>query len=354
MPADPALTLLLQFVNRHLQQSTGQHLLVIADEHLAALDNPPVDHRLRYLSNRYDVAASLAKHGAAVDLGDFDIEQYSCTAFSGLLYRISKEKAVVNHIINAAPGLLAHGARFTLIGHKQEGLNSYRKHAGQYLGGITSQERGASGYQAVTFTRGIHSGERLDDSDYSRLRAIGQVGQGCALLSKPGIYGWQKIDRGSALLIEAIRHFLNGATSRRLNTVLDLGCGYGYLSVMLASLGATHIVATDNNMAAITACQQNFVAHNIAGEVVADDCAAHIERCFETVVCNPPFHLGFDTSRPLTAKFLKSARRRLLPSGRAFFVVNQFIGIEAPAAEVFTSVQEVHRGEGFKVLLMRA
>jgi 16S rRNA (guanine1207-N2)-methyltransferase len=352
MPADAAITLVLERVQRHLQQPSAKPLLVIADEQLAALDNPPVSSAVRYLSNRYDVAASLERHGATIDLSDFDTGRYADAAFLGIVYRISKEKAVVNHIINAAPRLLTDNGEITLIGHKNEGLNSYSKHAGNYLGGSSSIERGVGAYRAVSFTCGPVSGKRLDDSDYARIRPIHQDEQDLTLYSKPGIYGWQKIDRGSSLLVAAIRNHLAGSDSPQINTVLDLGCGYGYISVMLAYLGASHILATDNNIAAVNACRQNFIAHGITGEVRADDCAGHIDQRFDTVVCNPPFHLGFDTSRALTAKFLNSARRRLLPAGRAFFVVNQFISIEGPALDVFKSVQEIHRGEGFKVLLM--
>ncbi len=327
---------------------------MIADEHLAALANPPVDTRLLYLSNRYDVAGNLAKHGAQANLSDFEFNAYPPAAFAAIVYRISKEKAVVHHIVNAAGRLLDKNGQLILIGHKQEGLNSYSRQAKQYLGGTMSQMRDTKGYRAITIGRGAELGTPLDDSDYSQIRATLETEQGGTLFSKPGVYGWRKIDRGSRLLVEAIRDFLAGDSLRQLNRVLDLGCGYGYLSVTLAGLGASHVVATDNNIAAVTVCRRNFYAHNIAGQVIADDCAAHIEQLFDTVVCNPPFHQGFNTSRSITLKFLQQARRRLLPSGRAFFVVNQFVGIEAGAAEVFSSVVEIYRGEGFKVLLMQA
>lgn len=355
MQVDLALDLVLSRLDYCLRQSDKQQgpVLVIADEQLANLSKPPLDRNVLYLTNRYDVAASLAQYGARVDLSDFDCDVYPRGGFSGIIYRISKEKAIVNHLINAAGQLLGSGAQLTLIGHKQEGLNSYSRYAGQYLGGKPSQLRHTGGYRTIIIERGVELGIPLDDSEYSRVRAIQQTAQGLALFSKPGVYGWKKIDRGSCLLVDAICHFLSGDPGHQLNKVLDLGCGYGYLSVMLAGLGANYIVATDNNVAAVKACQHNFAEHNIAGELVVDDCAAHIEQLFDTVVCNPPFHLGFNTSRELTLKFLQQARHRLLPSGLAFFVVNQFIGIEAAASKVFSSVAEIYRGEGFKVLLMQ-
>ncbi len=356
MSVDPALTLLVNSVQHQLQASHQRQgsLLVIADEHLAALNKPPVAERLLYLTNRYDVAANLAKHGAQVNLSDFEFNAYPDAAFFAIIYRISKEKAIVHHVVNAAGRLLANNAQLILIGHKQEGLNSYGQHAKQYLGGNMSQVRDARAYRAITIERDSELGTPLGDSDYSQIRATLKNERGESLFSKPGVYGWKKIDRGSSLLIAAVRDFLAGNSLRQLNNVLDLGCGYGYLSVMIAGLGATHIVATDSNIAAVAACRRNFSAYNIAGEVIADDCATHIEQRFDTVVCNPPFHQGFNTSRSLTVKFLQQARRRLLPSGRAFFVVNQFVGIEAGAATLFSSVVEIYRGEGFKVLLMQA
>ena len=81
----------------------------------------------------------------------------------------------------------------------------------------------------------------LADEDYTTPRACLEYA-GLSLQSKPGIFGWKKIDVGTRLLIEA----LPDSIFDNQPTVLDLGCGYGLLSAYSASKGAT-VTATDNN-----------------------------------------------------------------------------------------------------------
>ena len=347
MTADPATTLVLAQSRQHDAQ-----LLIIADEQLATLTSPPTETRLQYLSNRVDVATALHRHGARVDLSDFDFSCYAVGQFDRIIYRISKEKAVVHHIINSAARILPHSGVLTLIGHKKEGLNSYSKNAAACFGGEIHRMRGALGYSAVTFTRQDQLGRALNDSDYTDLRGTVRGEDGRAFFSKPGIYGWQKIDRGSILLVDGLRGDIEDHARLEKPSILDLGCGYGYLSVMAALLTGGSVVATDNNIAAIAACEKNLDIHGIAGRVVADDCGKAIEETFDIIVCNPPFHQGFDTRHSITEDFLKQAGQRLAHSGVAYFVVNQFIGIECKARPIFHRITEIKRQDGFKVLRM--
>jgi 16S rRNA (guanine1207-N2)-methyltransferase len=71
------------------------------------------------------------------------------------------------------------------------------------------------------------------------------------------------------------------------------------------------------------------------------------------VICNPPFHQGFDVEAELTTRFLQAARDRLARNGTALFVVNQFIPLERKAQPLFKSVHEICRARGFKVIALR-
>src|SRR5690606_14779154 len=136
-------------------------------------------------------------------------------------------------------------------------------------------------------------------------------------------------------------------------SVLDIGCGYGYLSLRAASLWpSANIVATDNNIAAIHACEKNLAPFRERAEVVLTDCAEGIDQRVDAVICNPPFHQGFDVEDHLTTRFLQAARSHLAKGGRALFVVNQFIPLERKAQPLFKQVHEIVRAQGFKVLLL--
>lgn len=341
--SDPALTTLFD----RLKESTGAVLLV-ADEQLDCtsllqLKSLP---QLTLLSNRFDVAQCATQAGINALFNDMNL--HACEGrFSMIGYRVSKEKAVVHHVINQVPELLEPQGELILTGYKDEGTKTYISKAEQYLNCRAQVKKGERQLQVAQFTP-THAGEKLDDRGYQQWHNIAEV-NGKPVFSKPGQYGWNKIDEGSRLLAQCLQDQIRLPAAAPA-TALDLGCGYGYLSLVAASLGVQRITATDNNAAAIASCQRNFAEHGIEGEVIADDCAHGIHHQFDLVLCNPPFHRGFDTERSLTEQFAANAARHLKPGGFALFVVNQFIPLEAMAAPHFQAVETLYRDKSFKVL----
>src|SRR5690606_23499197 len=164
--------------------------------------------------------------------------------------------------------------------------------------------------------------------------------------------GWNKVDQGSALLIAQLHKFLP-SMPRAPERMLDLGCGYGYLSLMAADLPLKQRVLTDNNAAALIAARANCAANSIAAEIIAADAGSELEPGFDLILCNPPFHQGFSIDGDLTDKFLTSAKRLLVRGGVALFVVNQFIPLERKAQELFSKVELVTQEQGFKVVSLK-
>ncbi|MCV6626215.1 MAG: class I SAM-dependent methyltransferase, partial [Cellvibrionaceae bacterium] len=113
--------------------------------------------------------------------------------------------------------------------------------------------------------------------------------------------------------------------------------------------------ATDNNAAALASCEHNLqqlkaLRPKLETGVSAADCADRIEQRFDLIVCNPPFHQGFNVDNSLTDKFLNAAKNHLNQNGQAYFVVNSFIGIEKKAQQIFKRVETLANNKQFKVL----
>src|SRR5690606_24017353 len=137
--------------------------------------------------------------------------------------------------------------------------------------------------------------ECLDAQNYAHLRLM-LDNNSQEFFSKPGLFGWNKVDLGSELLIH---HLYQLPLAQILpQNCLDLGCGYGF--VTLAASRSTECQSvkswtmTDNNAAALIAAEKNLLAANLNGKVIADDCAASINETFDLILCNPPFHQGFN------------------------------------------------------------
>lgn len=342
--SDAALTLLMQAM-----VNLDGPVLWLADEHVRSEAIPANPGNIRCMTNRIDVARLLEQRGYPVVLSDF--EDLQGEAFSAVCYRVSKEKPLVHHLVNAAMQALPVDGQLLLSGFKGDGIKTYVQKAAAMVSGSRDMSKGQGGAQLAVIDKVIEPATLLDDSDYTRLRNIAPAGLP-EMFSKPGVFGWKKIDKGSELLIEKLAEFLQGF-EQQPETVLDLGCGYGYLSVLAHQQLPCRYLATDNNVAAANACRENFRRHGIEGEVILADCGDEVSESVDAVLCNPPFHQGFDVSSELTDRFLAATHRLLKPGGQALFVVNQFIGLEKRAEGQFAAVQRLADGGGFKLIVLR-
>ncbi|MDF1691212.1 MAG: methyltransferase [Zhongshania sp.] len=319
-----------------------------ADEHVAAMPLPAVRADWRSFSNRCDIAAQLSAAAYPVELGDF-VMPSDAPPPSTVCYRVSKEKALVHYLINQALAVLGVGGSLLLAGHKNDGLHSYAKKAAALVGATAEiKKHGGAAYIATITKRNEPSGT-LADSDYTQIQ---EIAQSPSLYSKPGVFGWQKIDRGSALLVEQLPVFLAGF-KQPPTSLVDLGCGYGFIAVMAAAqLPESRWLLTDNNATALLAARKNCEVNGISAEIELADCAAGLKGPFAAVLCNPPFHKGFAVAGSLTDQFIAAAHRLLGRNGRALFVVNQFIPLERKAAASFAKAEVLIEVDGFKVVCL--
>lgn len=341
---DIALNLLVQ----ELRQPAERRLWVVDENIPPQLLAPQTGTQV--VGNRFDLIRAMRKQGWSAELSDFDLGQWPETSLDQIIYRVSKEKAVVHHLINEAARLLRPNGELILIGDKGEGIKTYARKAQQRLGGGKAEQKQGSVWRCC-LTLAQPADEALDDQSYTQLREL-ELKEAGHYLSKPGLFGWNKVDRGSAFLVENLAEML-GHPLPLDGRVLDLGCGFGYLSLNACATSA-ELTCTDNNAAALIACRANLQARDYArAQVVASDAGDTLEQHFDTILCNPPFHAGFGVEGDLTDRFLQQTRRLLAPDGTACFVVNQHIPLERKAQGLFAQIH-CHADNGhFKLIQLR-
>lgn len=342
-----------QLLQRPLSEFGHLKSLWIVDENISSNDIASVNpsSSLQVITNRYDVDASLVGRGFNAHLCDYDFSSFEKNSFDAIFYRVSKEKAVVHHVINSAAKYLKADGLLYLSGYKNDGIKTYVDKAAKYCGELLDKNRGKNVSMLATIRCSDVGVQALDDKNYADFAVV--AGGEINFFSKPGIFGWNKIDQGSAFLIEHLPEFLSSIHPGP-KRIIDLGCGYGYISVMASRIVPAEYVATDNNVAAVTACKKNFDQHGVHGAVVLDDCAAGINSIADVVLCNPPFHQGFDIESDLTEKFLRSCQRLLSKQGVGLFVVNSFIPIEKKASQFFYKVEVLANNSRFKLVSVAA
>lgn len=338
---EPAFRLIMPY----LQQADTKTLWLV-DENLTRV-NLDIATSVQVVTNRIDVQQHLQAQGCSVDFSDFDLSFIASSSLEQVVYRISKERAVVNFLLNEAWRCLKQGGQLVISGSKGEGIKGYFSRARKLFGAGDSRKADKDNWIMQLVKTTDKATALLDDKDYKQLRVVA-TDELFEYQSKPGIFGWDKIDKGSKFLIENLDSFLMTLPEPPKNA-LDLGCGYGYLSLHLMRLDIP-IVATDNNAAAIAACEHNFNRYPINARVYAADCATGINNKFDLILCNPPFHSGFSTNSELTDSFLQSCYHRLTHSGIACFVTNIHIAIETKARQYFHGVECIASNGNFKLI----
>lgn len=161
------------------------------------------------------------------------------------------------------------------------------------------------------------------------------------LWSQPGVFSWDRIDTGTALLLSV----LPGLTGRGA----DLGCGIGILArAVLESAAVTELDLLDIDRRAIAAARRN-VEDARARFHWADVRKTADLGGFDFIVMNPPFHDGGIEDRALGEAFVKQAFRMLRASGRAWLVANVHLPYESVMSSSFANVELRAEQTGYKV-----
>ena len=136
--------------------------------------------------------------------------------------------------------------------------------------------------------------------------------------TKAGLFSKDKVDKGSALLIENM-------TIQNGDKVIDLGCGYGAIGIVAARLtpsGFVYLVDTD--IRAVKYSQINVKLNKVNNvAIVASDGFEKIPRdlIFNIVVSNPPSHMPKET----IIEFIQGAKEHLVDNGKLYFVTERRI-----------------------------
>lgn len=165
-------------------------------------------------------------------------------------------------------------------------------------------------------------------------------------ISKPGVFGWDKIDTGSKILTEYLPKDIVGVGA-------DFGCGYGYLSHYLLSeyTDISRLLCVDADHRALSVVQENLRKFDYDKHFLWSDLTISQTGIsdLDFIVMNPPFHEGKKTDSDIGVSFIDGAHASLKKQGRLFMVANQKLPYEDVLRKKFTRSEKLYEGQGFKV-----
>jgi 16S rRNA (guanine1207-N2)-methyltransferase len=164
----------------------------------------------------------------------------------------------------------------------------------------------------------------------------------------PGMFSFDRIDTGSKLLVENLPSDLRG-------NIADFCAGWGYVAAEMVarSSGLSALDLYEADFDALEAAKGNLANSVAQGFFWTDLLAEPVERRYDVIAMNPPFHRSRAAEPEIGAGMIRAAAKALKPGGRLFMVANRQLPYEPVLSAVFASHAELARDGMFKVFSAR-
>ena len=171
----------------------------------------------------------------------------------------------------------------------------------------------------------------------SEIRTISYENKGIVFtfFSDLGVFSKDKIDYGSRVLVETIIQ-----QEKKYNNILDVGCGYGFIGIVLGKLNEASVVFTDVNKRALHLCERNIKENKIKGEIVLSNAYENITETYDLIVTNPPIRAG----KEVVLNIIRDARKHLKKDGELWFVIRKDQGVKS----IIKCVEDIYKTEVVK------
>ena len=232
--------------------------------------------------------------------------------------------------------LLAPGGHLVCTGSNDDGAASLEKHVDKTFG----LDDKLSKFHSRVFW--LTKNDKAPPEYWQKLATLQPVADG-SFASQPGIFSWDHVDDGSALLA---RHLTDDLTGH----VADFGCGWGYLGreMLQRSAKIAHLDLIDAESRAIEVAQANITDPRASFHWL-DLIAEKAPATYDAIVCNPPFHAGRAAEPALGQSIIEAAARALKPKGRFYVVANRSLPYEPLLKTNFASFETLADNNKFRV-----
>lgn len=265
---------------------------------------------------------------ALEDLAEGSLDRVVVYAPGGVLER--------RYVIAQALRVLRTGGDLTVLAHKTRGGARLADELTAFGGAVReTAKRHHRICQITAPARPVGVAEALAEGGPQMVEDLG-------LWSQPGVFSWNRLDPGSALLLKSLPPLAGRGA--------DLGCGAGVLArAVLERPEVTDLWLVDIDRRAVAAAKRNLT--DVRAQFLhADARAAPPELAdLNFVVMNPPFHIEGHENRGLGVAFIEAAARMLRRGGRCVMVANIALPYEVHLATNFNRVTTLARTGGFKV-----
>jgi 16S rRNA (guanine1207-N2)-methyltransferase len=129
-------------------------------------------------------------------------------------------------------------------------------------------------------------------------------------------------------------------------SILDVGCGYGFIGLSLAKFRNAKVTMVDVNKRALHLANMNIKSNKIENaEAFESNIYESVEGKYDYIITNPPIRTGRET----VLTFLRDSKKFLKPGGELWFVMRKDQGAltVAKKLEDLYKIEIIAKSKGF-------
>ena len=168
-----------------------------------------------------------------------------------------------------------------------------------------------------------------------------------------GVFSKSKVDFGTDLMLNEFLKENRGLEVEKIK-ILDIGCGYGVVSVVLKSFyPEISITLSDVNERALELSEENLKKYDINDyHIIKSDAFEKITEKFNVILSNPPIRAGKD----IIFKIYSEAYEHLNENGKFYCVIQTKHGAKSTQKklmEIFGNCDTVTIDGGYRIFLSK-
>lgn len=177
-----------------------------------------------------------------------------------------------------------------------------------------------------------------------RKLCVSVLGEDFTFFTDNGVFSKDRLDFGTRTFLENLP-----IDSMKNKKILDVGCGYGPIGIVLSRLVDCSVLMIDVNKRALHLADRNIQENHVSNvSTLESDVYTNVSEKFDFILTNPPIHAG----KQKVYEIVMDARHHLNPNGSLWIVIRKDQGAKSMINDLKTyyNVNIVARNKGFFII----
>ncbi len=158
-----------------------------------------------------------------------------------------------------------------------------------------------------------------------------------------GVFSKEKLDYGTRLLLETM------PINKFYGNILDIGCGYGPIGIIIGKLTNCNVDMCDVNKRAVHLAEINAKENKVDNvRIFESDTWSNIDKKYDVIITNPPIRAG----KKVVYDIVMNAKDHLEKNGNLYIVIRKEQGAKSMIKDLekYYQAEVLEKNKGFFVI----